>query len=91
MLAAGTQVAQVGNSGTTYVPHCHAVFGFTDQTGRLALYYILYKIVDYFSDSGHYLWNGQVSLIGFSFPILMGINMVRTITMIIFFQNMDTL
>merc|ERR1719334_842451 len=29
-LEAGTVVAQAGNSGTTYVPHCHAVFGFTN-------------------------------------------------------------
>jgi len=34
MLSAGAQIAQVGNSGTTYVPHCHAVFGFTDKSGR---------------------------------------------------------
>jgi len=33
-LEAGTTVAQAGNSGTTYVPHCHAVFGFTDETDR---------------------------------------------------------
>jgi len=34
VVAAGTQVAQAGNSGTTYVPHCHAVFGFTDKNNR---------------------------------------------------------
>ena len=32
--AAGTLVGQVGNSGTTYVPHLHLAFGFLDQNGR---------------------------------------------------------
>ena len=31
---AGTLVGEVGNSGTTYVPHLHLAFGFFDQNGR---------------------------------------------------------
>jgi len=33
-LTAGTALGQVGNSGTTYVPHLHVVFGFTNGSGR---------------------------------------------------------
>jgi len=33
-LEAGAYVGTVGNSGTTYTPHIHMVFGFTDQNGR---------------------------------------------------------
>jgi len=33
-LTAGTVVGEAGNSGTTYVPHLHIVFGYTDQSGR---------------------------------------------------------
>jgi len=32
--AAGTYLGQVGNSGTTLVPHLHVVFGFTDANNR---------------------------------------------------------
>jgi len=34
MLTAGTLIGEAGNSGTTYVPHLHIVFGFTDMSGR---------------------------------------------------------
>ena len=34
MLTAGTVVGEAGNSGTTYVPHLHIVFGYTDASGR---------------------------------------------------------
>jgi len=30
----GTEVGAVGNSGTTLVPHCHTVWGFTDVNNR---------------------------------------------------------
>ena len=33
-LTAGTAIGEVGNSGTTYVPHLHVVFGFTNGSGR---------------------------------------------------------
>jgi len=33
-LAVGTPLGQVGNSGTTFTPHLHVVFGFTDQNDR---------------------------------------------------------
>ena len=33
-LTAGTAIGEVGNSGTTYVPHLHLVFGFTNANGR---------------------------------------------------------
>ena len=31
---AGTVVGTVGNSGTTYVPHLHVVWGYTDSDDR---------------------------------------------------------
>jgi len=34
MLTAGTVIGEAGNSGTTYVPHLHIVFGYTDMSGR---------------------------------------------------------
>jgi len=34
MLTSGTVIGEAGNSGTTYVPHLHIVFGFTDMFGR---------------------------------------------------------
>jgi len=34
MLTAGTVIGEAGNSGTTYVPHLHVVFGYTDVSGR---------------------------------------------------------
>ena len=33
-LEAGTFVGLAGNSGTTFTPHCHLVFGFFDQNDR---------------------------------------------------------
>lgn len=33
-LTSGTVIGEAGNSGTTYVPHLHIVFGFTDMFGR---------------------------------------------------------
>jgi len=33
-VVAGTVVGETGNSGTTYVPHMHVVFGFTDHNNR---------------------------------------------------------
>ena len=33
-MTAGTAIGEVGNSGTTYVPHLHVVFGFTNGSGR---------------------------------------------------------
>jgi len=34
ILTSGTVIGEAGNSGTTYVPHLHIVFGFTDMFGR---------------------------------------------------------
>lgn len=34
LLPAGTIVGKAGNSGTTYVPHLHSAFGFTDNSSR---------------------------------------------------------
>ena len=33
-LEAGTFIGLAGNSGTTFTPHVHMVFGFFDQNGR---------------------------------------------------------
>ena len=33
-LEVGTFLGQAGNSGTTFTPHVHLVFGFFDQNGR---------------------------------------------------------
>jgi len=34
VLPVGTIVGKAGNSGTTYVPHLHAAFGYTDNNSR---------------------------------------------------------
>ena len=37
-LSVGTPMGEVGNSGTTFTPHLHIVFGFTDQNDRYRVF-----------------------------------------------------